>query len=114
MQPLSHQIFFGILLLWLVQKGSVIYLARVAHGTKTNIFVMYIELKGQKFSRNAKNDFEYLKIIWTCLFSQFLEFLLLNLCGYDQAHSELMKEGSKIVDFNFKVFSFSQITSEQG
>ena len=40
MQPLSHQIFFGILLLWLVQKGSVIYLARVAHWTKTNIFFL--------------------------------------------------------------------------
>ena len=60
MQPFIQHIFSQI---FIFLKGSVISLEKVALGNKTNFFFLVHRVFGQKFTRNAKNGFEYLKLI---------------------------------------------------
>ena len=65
MQSLIQHIFSQckiLIFICLVHKDSVILLARVALGTKTNIVFYVNRVDGQKFTRNAKKNLETSKI----------------------------------------------------
>ena len=58
----------------------MIFLARTLHLEPKQIYISNVNrVYGQNFTRNAKDDFEYLEM----LFSQPLQFLSINLCEYD-------------------------------